>query len=175
MTKIHTTSVLVSYPKQVELPKTGTCYYCEYQADFFFSDTESWHLLSPQGAKGKGSGPIPPARHKHSAVMHGDSMWVFGGMTDLQARSDLWRWDVSKRTWTSVRPRGAVGPGAGKGPGALHSHAAAKLPGAMVIFGGEKDGNPASDVWSFHFGRLIPPRVPRSLRSSIDNSRMGRF
>lgn len=49
-------------------------------------DTESWHLLS-QGRV------LPPARHKHSAVIHDDVMWVYGGMTDLHERSDLWRFD----------------------------------------------------------------------------------
>lgn len=50
------------------------------------SDTESWHLLS-QGRT------LPPARHKHSAIIHDDVMWVYGGMTDLNERSDLWRFD----------------------------------------------------------------------------------
>jgi len=52
----------------------------------FILDTESWHLLS-QGRV------LPPARHKHSAIIHDDVMWVYGGMTDLHERSDLWRFD----------------------------------------------------------------------------------
>jgi len=52
----------------------------------FVLDTESWHLLS-QGRV------LPPARHKHSAIIHDDVMWVYGGMTDLHERSDLWRFD----------------------------------------------------------------------------------
>lgn len=38
----------------------------------------------------------PPARHKHSAVVHDDSMWIYGGMTDLNERADLWRFDTSE-------------------------------------------------------------------------------
>lgn len=53
-------------------------------------DTESWHLLS-QGRV------LPPARHKHSAIIHDDVMWVYGGMTDLHERSDLWRFDFGNR------------------------------------------------------------------------------
>jgi hypothetical protein len=66
-------------------------------------DTESWHLLSSSGSgitcgrsSGTGSshGDLPPARHKHSAILHDDAMWVYGGMTDLQERADFWRWDT---------------------------------------------------------------------------------
>ena len=28
-----------------------------------------------------------------SAVLHNNALWVFGGMTDLQERSDFWRFD----------------------------------------------------------------------------------
>lgn len=39
---------------------------------------------------------IPPARHRHSAVVFDQGMWVYGGMTDLQERSDLWRLDLGE-------------------------------------------------------------------------------
>jgi hypothetical protein len=60
-------------------------------------------LSSPSiGASGRSSnagchGDLPPARHKHSSILHDDAMWVYGGMTDLQERADLWRWDTGKR------------------------------------------------------------------------------
>jgi hypothetical protein len=67
-------------------------------------DTESWHMLSSAsiGAMcGRSSsagchGDLPPARHKHSSILHDDAMWVYGGMTDLQERADFWRWDTGK-------------------------------------------------------------------------------
>jgi Kelch motif len=45
----------------------------------------------------KSSQAIPPPRHRHSAVIYDEGMWVYGGMTDLQERSDLWRLDLGKR------------------------------------------------------------------------------
>ena len=39
---------------------------------------------------------IPPSRHRHSCVLFDEGLWVYGGMTDLQERSDLWRLDLSK-------------------------------------------------------------------------------
>nr|CAD7442846.1 unnamed protein product [Timema bartmani] len=114
-----------------------------------FTETESWHLLSsPAGRMGSsgggGGGELPPARHKHSAILHDDAIWVYGGMTDLQERADLWRWDTVSKTWLNVRSK--------PGPGALHSHAACKLPSSMLLFGGERDGHPTNELWRFHFG-----------------------
>lgn len=57
------------------------------------ADTESWHIISSGKTVSK-SDSIPAARHKHSAVIHDDTMWVYGGMTDLNERQDLWRIDL---------------------------------------------------------------------------------
>ena len=52
-------------------------------------ETGSWQELRT------GPGPTE-GRHDHSAVSHDSSMWVFGGMTDLAERSDLWRLDLGR-------------------------------------------------------------------------------
>ncbi len=44
----------------------------------------------------KSSELIPPPRHRHSSVVFDQGMWVYGGMTDLQDRSDFWRLDFGK-------------------------------------------------------------------------------
>ena len=41
----------------------------------------------------KGSSEIPSGRHNHSVVVHDSAMYVYGGMTDLQAKADFWKWD----------------------------------------------------------------------------------
>ncbi|XP_075237616.1 uncharacterized protein LOC142333905 [Lycorma delicatula] len=103
----------------------------------FHFESESWHLISSGNS-------CPPARHKHSAVVHDDSMWIYGGMTDLHERADLWRFDTVTKTWTSVKTK--------VNPGSLHSHAVCKLPSSMLVFGGEHDGQPTNELWRFHFG-----------------------
>lgn len=62
---------------------------------FVEKETESWHLLSPTCSSD--AAVRPSGRHKHSAVLHDDAMWIYGGMTDLQERNDFWRWDTSKK------------------------------------------------------------------------------
>ncbi|KAK3930299.1 Actin-fragmin kinase, partial [Frankliniella fusca] len=123
----------------------------------FHFDTESWHIISSGKTVSK-SDSIPPARHKHSAVIHDDTMWVYGGMTDLNERQDLWRIDLHRKRWQCVRAGGRRGAGGG-GPGPLHSHAACRLPGCMLLFGGERAGQPSADLWRFHFGTETWDRV----------------
>ncbi|XP_046391574.1 uncharacterized protein LOC124159707 [Ischnura elegans] len=139
----------------------------------FDFDTESWHLVSGNAGGvagggggggggggqqgGGGSGDRPPARHKHSAILHEECMWVYGGMTDLQERGDFWRWDTHSKTWTNIRSR--------PNPGPLHGHAACKLPSSMLMFGGERDGQPTNELWRFHFGTESWERLqPSGLR-----------
>ncbi len=74
-------------------------------------------------------------------------MWVFGGMTDLQERSDFWRFDFVSRRWRPVKSR--------PGPGCLHSHCAVKFLSVMIIFGGEREGQTLNEMWRFHFGERM--------------------
>lgn len=74
-------------------------------------------------------------------------MWVYGGMTDLQERSDLWKWDIVSRTWQCIKCKISPGP--------LHSHAACKLPSSMLIFGGERNGQNCNELWKFSFGMSV--------------------
>ncbi|XP_050310192.1 uncharacterized protein LOC126746125 isoform X2 [Anthonomus grandis grandis] len=107
----------------------------------FHFETESWHLVSTPPSKMGDQFPAP--RHKHSAVVHGEAMWIYGGMTDLQERGDLWKWDFYTKTWTNIKTK--------LNPGQLHSHACCKLPSSMVVFGGERSGQCLNDLWKFNF------------------------
>ena len=71
-----------------------------------FAGSETWHLCysvqTHPGMEGAG------ARHAHSALVHGNAMWVYGGMQDLQPRADLCKWDFSKYpislSWYTFNP-----------------------------------------------------------------------
>ena len=58
----------------------------------FHLPSQTWHMVSQGGLGAPGAGDCPP-KHHHSAVVHNDAMWVFGGMSDLQERSDCWKFD----------------------------------------------------------------------------------
>lgn len=108
-------------------------------------ENESWQLISNAPSKENVPDGLPPPRHKHSAVLHNNCLWVYGGMTDLQERSDFWRWDIASGVWTYHKSK--------INPGPLHSHSACRLPSCMIIFGGEHDGHVTNDVWKFSFGK----------------------
>lgn len=54
-----------------------------------------WKLIHGNRSN-KSSEVIPPGRHSHTAVLFDQAMWVYGGMTDLTERSDLWKFDLGK-------------------------------------------------------------------------------
>lgn len=61
---------------------------------------------------------------------------------------------ADRKRWYCVRAKQGK-----QGPGPLHSHAACKLPGCMLVFGGERAGQPSADLWRFHFGTETWDRV----------------
>ena len=107
----------------------------------FVAESETWHLISQGGSE------CPSARHRHTAVLHDNGLWIFGGMTDLQEKSDLWRFDFVSRKWRSLKSK--------PGPGCLHSHCAVKFLSVMMLFGGERDGQALNEIWRFHFGKSL--------------------
>lgn len=46
--------------------------------------------------------PTITKRYSHAAVVHENSMFVFGGCMTMTTFNDLWRLDLSKRQW--IRP-----------------------------------------------------------------------
>lgn len=58
----------------------------------YFLGSESWSLISGPSM----STVQPPARHYHSCVIYENQMYVYGGMNNLDAKSDFWRFCISK-------------------------------------------------------------------------------
>ena len=54
----------------------------------FILEKEMWHFAYSESMQDDG----PGARHAHSAIVHDQAMWVFGGMCDLQPKNDFWKW-----------------------------------------------------------------------------------
>ena len=133
---------------------------------FCNAGTEQWHLMSCPGRYSS----QPCGRHSHSAIVDGEFMWIFGGMTGLKEKNDLWKWNFITRQWTKVKTKG-------KGPAGLHGHSAIKSFGSMYIFGGERQGHLLHDLWSFNFATLTWRKIttegivpnPTSKHTSVAN------
>ncbi len=52
-----------------------------------------WHLCHVDNG---GPEETPGARHAHSAIVHDQAMWVYGGMCDLQPKSDFWKFSFGE-------------------------------------------------------------------------------
>ena len=50
--------------------------------------TLRWYLLTP-----KEGTEVITARHSHSAVVHNNAIWIFGGFENRGRKNDLWKWD----------------------------------------------------------------------------------
>ncbi|CAL8113742.1 unnamed protein product [Orchesella dallaii] len=114
------------------------------------SSSSYTHLIHNNGyyACGKSpvesTGPYPPSRHNHSAVVHKSKMYVYGGMCDLTELSDFWVLDLETRRWSQIKCLYS--------PGILKGHAATVVGSHMYVFGGEgKGGIRTDDVWKFDF------------------------
>lgn len=87
--------------------------------------TKSW---SEPEYSSKTRAPVP--RAGHSAVVHRDAMYVFGGKDDENEKlKDLWRLDLTDFSWTKLSyPEQAVPPRSG--------HSCCVYGDHLIIFGG---------------------------------------
>jgi hypothetical protein len=103
--------------------------------------TSKWKLCGTSENK-------PKPRCSHSAVVHGNEMFVFGGGDDESNKlDDLWRVDLRTYAWSYVEVIGGV-------PIARSGHSAVMCKDIMVIFAGSVDATKeTNDMYSFDFIR----------------------
>jgi len=63
--------------------------------DLMFAETESWHIFY-RHTPPAWYNSFPAARHAHSGIMHGGSLYVYGGMSDLEEKGDFWKFELGK-------------------------------------------------------------------------------
>lgn len=81
----------------------------------------------------------PSPRHSHSAVVHNDSMYVFGGY-DGSYRSDFHEFDFVESSWRPVF-------GSGRSPRARYRATACVHEDMMILFGGHDGTRHLSGMW----------------------------
>lgn len=87
--------------------------------------TFTWKKVEARGAK-------PEARDEHSAVLHKDSMIIFGGFQDSGRSNDIHRYNFIENTWEQLKPVNA-------GPVPRAAHSAVMHGDNLVVFGGKDD------------------------------------
>ncbi|KAL4635548.1 ras guanine nucleotide exchange factor F-like [Arapaima gigas] len=105
----------------------------------FDFDTRQWSALIPAAGSSR-----PGPRHGHSAVVHLDSMYLFGGLMGLREQGDFWKWSFSHHSWCTIRFH--------SGPSRLVGHSVVLYRDSMLLFGGGAgQGSPHEDLWKFSF------------------------
>lgn len=100
------------------------------------ADILRWGELDPSGER-------PSARHDHSLVTDGRSLFLFGGRSGDKELGDLWSFDTEAGTWNELSSAG--GPPARFGHNAVFDQAR----GRMLVFGGQAGGAFFNDLWGF--------------------------
>ncbi|XP_033017979.1 ras guanine nucleotide exchange factor F-like isoform X1 [Lacerta agilis] len=104
-------------------------------------------------------GGSPGPRHGHSAVVHGNNMYLFGGLVGLSEQKDFWKWDFMAANWSSIRTS--------HGPPKVVGHSALIFEDSMLLFGGGiSNTRPSSILWKYHF----PSRMWKQLARTTEPS-----
>lgn len=124
---------------------------------FNFENLE-WSLVDANGQV-----PPPSPRDSHSAVICGDSMYLFGGSTG-SARNDLYCFSFETEQWQEVRP---VSSSSQKGnvpnvPCARFCHTCDMYNNSLYVFGGYDGQQRLNDFWQFKLATEVSIDIPNS-------------
>ncbi|XP_034549599.1 ras guanine nucleotide exchange factor F [Notolabrus celidotus] len=118
-------------------------------------DTMKWSMLSSSQQASSGPGP----RHSHSAMAYQSCMYLFGGLKGLHEQRDLWRWNSTNCTWSSLKNK--------SGPSRLMGHSAVVYKDSMLLFGGGRSQNsPKNSLYRYNFTSQTWTQVPILLGST---------
>jgi N-acetylneuraminic acid mutarotase len=91
------------------------------------------------------TGLQPNPRSSISAIIYNGGMFVFGGAEDGNEKlSDLWRYDIERKSWSEIRPNGTL-------PTPRSGHCGCLLNDVLVIFGGIQEiTRETNDMYSYN-------------------------
>jgi N-acetylneuraminic acid mutarotase len=81
-------------------------------------------------------------RHDHTAVVYGDSMFVYGGRSP-EPLADFWEYSFATKSWMLL-PSSA-------GMAARFGHTAAVVGDMMFVYGGYTEGELTDEIWAYDF------------------------
>ena len=132
-------------------------------ADFFGFDFSSmtWRQVTAL------SGGPPSPRHSHSAVVHTDSAYIYGGY-DGSYRSDFHQFNFTLRSWTAVNTTG-------RSPRARYRATTVVHCNTMVLFGGHDGTRHLADTHIYNFDTRVwtailtegSPPIPRDSHVAV--------
>lgn len=117
------------------------------------NDLHEYSFTSKVWRKMETRGNSPPHRYRHTAVIFGDTMFVFGGVDKTHCRfNDLQRLDLVTNTWSEVCTTGSI-------PSSRTFHRAVVVESTMYLLGGYDGTDRLQDLYSIDIGALSPPSL----------------
>ncbi|KAH7320196.1 hypothetical protein B0I35DRAFT_353204 [Stachybotrys elegans] len=134
-----------------------------YYNDVYVLDTTNFRWTKPQILGDR----FPSKRRAHTACLHKNGIYVFGGGDGVRALNDIWRLDVSdmnKMSWRLISSAEKLNPSAKDyRPKARGYHTANMVGSKLIIFGGSDGGECFDDVWIYdvehHYWKTVPVPV----------------
>jgi len=123
-----------------------------YQFDF---DSCDWSLVDTTGQV-----PPPSPRDSYSAVIGGDSMYLFGGSTG-SAKNDLYSFSFEAAQWHEVRPAPDSGQKTNV-PCPRFCHTCDIYNNKLFVFGGYDGQQRLNDFWQFKLATEVNIDIPCS-------------
>lgn len=124
---------------------TGPHYNSVYEYSF---DTKAWKELHP-GANDHHMVTIPKPRRHASLVVHGCSLFVYGGFDSSDnVLNDMWEFNIQRSTWSKVQYRLAHN---NEQPLGRAEHTAVVYLNRMFVFGGYDGKRKLNDTYVFDF------------------------
>lgn len=117
------------------------------------NDLFEYSFVTNEWRKMETKGNSPPHRYRHTAVIFGDNMFVFGGVDKTHSRfNDLQRLDLVTNTWSEVCTTGSI-------PSSRTFHRAVVVDSKMYLLGGYDGTDRLQDLYSIEIGALTPPSL----------------
>lgn len=124
-----------------------------YQFNF---DTSVWSQI-----EFKGTTPPPSPRDSHSAIIFGDSMYLFGGSTGA-ARNDLYEFRFDTKQWREIRPATGKDGRQYQAPCPRFCHTGVVYNSSLYVFGGYDGQNRLNDFRQFKLADEVNVEIPPS-------------
>lgn len=138
-----------------------------YQYNF---DTCIWSLIDFSG-----NTHPPSPRDSHSAVIFGESMFVFGGSTGV-ARNDLFEFRFDTKQWREIRPASRKDSAQYQPPCPRFCHTGVVYNSSLYVFGGYDGQHRLNDFRQFKLADDVNVEIPSSslitdLRNTLNDPR----
>lgn len=101
------------------------------------------------------TGPLPPARSAHGAVVYNNRLWIFAGYDGNTRLNDMWCIDLTSSTpqWEHINQLGDSPPTCCNFPVAVVGH-------SMFVFSGQSGAKITNNMYEFKFDEKLWIRIP---------------